>query len=127
MKITLPIPATDLNAYINIERRNRYAGAGIKRRETEAAARAIKKEMDAGIQFTWPAKLKFTWHLHNRRKDPDNISFMKKYVLDGMQKCDFIPNDNLKHITGFIDEFVVDKQDIVEVEEVHDSPEGVDV
>lgn len=119
MKIEIPMPATDLNSFINLQRRSKYAGAGIKKRETTAAAKAIRKEMDTGKRFTWPARLRFTWHLPNRRRDPDNIAFMKKFILDGMQSAGFIENDNLKCIIGFVDEFRVDGRNTVEIEEIH--------
>jgi len=118
MKFTMEIPNAALNEYINAERRNRFMAAKIKKDETFAASVAISNAMRKGVEFKWPCKIKFTWHLKNKRKDPDNVSFSKKFILDGMQKAGFVPNDNLKYITGFIDEFVVDGKGIVEIEEV---------
>lgn len=118
MKFEMEIPKTSLNDYINAERKNRYAAASIKKKETFNASVAISNAMRQGVEFHWPCKIKFTWHLKNKRKDPDNVSFSKKFILDGMQKAEFIPNDNLKYITGFIDDFVVDGKNIVEIEEV---------
>ena len=118
MKFEMDIPKATLYEYINAERRNRFMAAKIKKEETFAASVAIGNAMRQGIEFHWPCKIKFTWHLKNKRKDPDNVSFSKKFILDGMQKAGFVPNDNLKYITGFIDEFVVDGKEVVEIEEV---------
>ncbi|CAJ1227101.1 hypothetical protein FD25_GL002048 [Levilactobacillus acidifarinae DSM 19394] len=38
------------------------------------------------------------------------MAFAKKFILDGFQQCGFLDNDNLKHITGFVDEFYIDKE-----------------
>lgn len=97
---------TDLNTYINKERANRFLGAKVKKDNTEKAfyyfvnLKSIKT----------PVKFIFHWYLPNYRKDPDNISFAKKFILDGMVKAGFIPNDNLKNISGFGDEFYIDKE-----------------
>ena len=116
MKLTLDIPKTTLNEYINAERRNRYAAAKIKKQETFAAAVAVSNAMKQGVAFDWPCVLKFTWHVKNRKKDPDNVAATKKFILDGMQKAEFLPNDSMKYITGFVDVFVVDGKEIVEIE-----------
>ena len=63
--------------------------------------------------------LKFTWYTKNNRKDADNIAFAKKFVLDGFMKAGLLGNDNRKHITGFQDEFAVDKRNPrVEIDEI---------
>lgn len=120
MKIELIIPEATLNKYVNEERRSRFAAAQMKKAETDAVAEQVKMAMLAGIRFTWPAKIKFTWHLKNFKTDPDNVSFTKKYILDGMEQCGFLPNDSLKYILGFMDDFVIDGIGVVEIEEIHD-------
>ena len=92
-----------LNEYINAERSNRYAGASIKRAETNAVALMLKGKEPIK---EYPVKLKFTWYVANKRMDGDNRSFAKKFILDGMAKAGVIKNDNLNHIIGFVDEFV---------------------
>ncbi len=66
------------------------------------------------------AKLKFTWYARRTTvKDADNIAFAKKFVLDGFMKAGILGNDNRKHITGFQDEFAVDKRNPrVEIDEI---------
>lgn len=118
MKLTMPVPVATLNEYINAERKNRYAAAKIKKQETFAAAVAVGNAMKQGVAFDWPCALKFTWHVKNRKKDPDNISFSKKFILDGMQKAGFLPNDSMKYITGFVDVFIADGKSIVEIEPI---------
>lgn len=52
--------------------------------------------------------LAFKWFVRNRRKDPDNIVFAKKYVLDGMVEAGVIQNDGWKEVVSFKDEWEVD-------------------
>ena len=47
--------------------------------------------------------------MQNKRKDKDNIAFAKKFILDGMIQAKLIQNDGWKEISGFTDEFHVDK------------------
>ena len=101
---------TKLNEYIEAERTHRNKAATIKKMETEYARLHF-----LGIKIQTPCRVKFIWHVENRRRDPDNIAFAKKYILDGMVAAGAIPNDNLCHIIGLQDEFVVDGKDYVEV------------
>lgn len=109
-----------LNQHDNANRVNRYAGASLKKKATRTCAKHIKEAMDGGLevkQDDMPLKLKFTWYWKNRQTDKDNISFIKKYVFDGMIKADLIENDGWKEVGSWIEIFEVDKgQPRVEIE-----------
>ncbi|GEO70464.1 endodeoxyribonuclease [Levilactobacillus acidifarinae] len=109
-KIVIDGILPSLNEYVNRERSNRYSAAGLKHKYTTLCSVYTRAGMNAGIHFNWPCRLKFTWYLKDKRKDPDNVAFAKKFILDGFQQCGFLDNDNLKHITGFVDEFYIDKE-----------------
>ena len=66
-------------------------------------------------QFKKPIRIHFIWHEKNKKRDLDNISFAKKFILDAMQECGRIQNDNPKYILGFTDEAVYDGQYGVEL------------
>ena len=51
----------------------------------------------------------FAWYCKNKKVDPDNISFAKKFILDGFQDAKLIENDGFKQICCFQDIFHVDK------------------
>ena len=111
-KIFIPHQFITLNKYINAERKNKFAAAKIKKEETEFVYWTCK-----GLKIETPCKLKFSWFVKDKRSDPDNIAFAKKFILDGFIKANVIPNDNMQHIIGFVDEFVVNKENIgVEIE-----------
>lgn len=118
MKITIPTGLTTLNEYVNAERRNRYIGAKIKHQQTDICRQFVQSAMAKGVRFNWPCTLHFTWHLKNKRKDPDNVAFAKKFILDGMQQAGFAENDNAKYITGFVDDFAYDGYEGVEIEAI---------
>ena len=91
-----------LNEYIDACRENRYKAAKLKR-EAESLviwqARRIEK-------ITARSKFVFTWYEHTRRRDPDNVAFAKKFVLDALQQCGKLKNDNSNFVSGFEDRFV---------------------
>ena len=118
-KFTIPGELCDLNTYINAERSNKYAAANIKKSETYRcqveAVNQIKKT------FVLPVHLKITYYTQNERKDPDNVVFAKKFILDGLVNARIILNDSRKFISGFEEILKVDKKNprvVVEIREV---------
>ena len=112
--IVLSIPGhlTTLNEHINANNRNRYIAAKIKKEETETVMYEVMNQMRRGgfkIE-KYPITIHFKWFRMNKKSDPDNISFAKKYILDGMQKAGLIENDGWKQIRGFSDSFHIDTE-----------------
>ena len=50
-----------------------------------------------------------TWYCPNRLKDPDNVSFGIKFVLDGLVAAGVLENDGWKQIGGICHTFRIDK------------------
>jgi Holliday junction resolvase RusA-like endonuclease len=112
MKFTIQGELTDLNTYINAERTHRQSGAKIKKSNTDLCLWQLKGlKPIAGLHI-----IHFKWYMPNKMKDPDNISFAKKYILDAMVKAGIIENDGWRNIAGFIDEFEVDSKPKIEIE-----------
>lgn len=103
MKIFIPYNFCCLNEYINAERTNRYAAAKIKQKETQIAAFHLLKHKNTLSNLKKPLKLNFTWFVANKKKDLDNMSFSKKFILDGMVECGILENDGQKHVNSFSD------------------------
>jgi Holliday junction resolvase RusA-like endonuclease len=121
MKITIPGELTDLNQFIDSQRANRYGGATVKKKNTEKCRNAFLLAKAAGFKVTPPFRLYIVWYCKNGRKDPDNLSFTKKFVLDGMQAAGIIVNDGFKQVRGFNESFEIDKENPrieIEVEEI---------
>jgi len=104
---------TDQNTYINAERTNRFMASKIKKEETENVYWSCKEQ---GLQpMVHPVIITFNYHTVSLRKDPDNTSFAKKYILDGIVKAGVLPNDGRKQIYRFVDNFYGATEDKVEV------------
>lgn len=107
------------NEYSNTNRKNRYAGAKMKK-EIEIEIWAYILGQLKQIKITNPIFITFTWIEENKKRDLDNICFAKKFILDALQKSGVIENDNIRHVRGFTDKFeYADKSKvIVELEEI---------
>lgn len=116
IKIEIPFKLPSLNQYINECRKNRYAGASMKRQVENDIGYFINKLP----KFEKPIKIKFTWVEENKRRDLDNVCFAKKFILDSFVKAGKLKNDNRNYVIGFTDEFEYDSKSkvILEIEEI---------
>jgi Holliday junction resolvase RusA-like endonuclease len=114
-KIEIPFRLPSLNEYTNKCRNNRYAGAEMKKQIECNIAYYINKLPE----YKKPVKIHFTWVEENKRRDLDNISFAKKFILDSLVKAGKLKNDNRKYVIGFTDGFEYAKESkvILEIEE----------
>lgn len=107
--MTIKGELTDLNAYVNACRRNRFVGAKIKKDETERVYWECKEQkIKPATKF--PVRITFNWYLKNKRVDPDNAVFGKKFLLDGFVMAGVLPDDSQKYIKGFSEDWFIDKE-----------------
>lgn len=98
-----------LNEYIRICRGNKYAANSVK----TAAGALVLSYINIylkGVRFDKKVQMNFLWVCKDRRQDPDNICFAKKFILDALVKSGVIPNDGWNNIAGFSDSFQIDKE-----------------
>jgi Holliday junction resolvase RusA-like endonuclease len=105
-RIEIPMKLPSLNTYINECRKNRYAGAKFK----NDLERDISFFIGSLPRIEKPIKIAFEWVEENRKRDIDNLSFAKKFILDAMVKAGVLENDNRKHVTAFTDTFSYGKE-----------------
>ena len=110
MSIYIDHAFTHLNEWISAERANKYKASKIKKDETYLASLYFR-----GKKFNTPCKIRFIWHVTSKRRDLDNVSFSKKFILDSMVMAKAIPNDNLTHIIAFEDTYIISPKEGVEV------------
>lgn len=106
MKLIIEGELTDLNTYVNKERANRFAAAVIKQKETNRVYWECKAQKIQPIKF--PVFVECHWFCKNKRKDKDNTSFGKKFLMDGMVKAGVLEDDRWDNILGFRDVFFID-------------------
>ena len=116
IKIEIPMKLPSLNEYINACRTNYHVGNNMKKQ----VQNDIGYFINTLPYFDKPIKIHFTWIEANKKRDLDNICFAKKFILDALQQCGKLKNDNRKWVTGFTDSFGYGKEYkvILEIEEV---------
>ena len=97
----IPCKFPSLNDYIRECRANKYQAAVTKR----AVESYIMRYMADAPQFKRPVYLSFHWIEHGKKRDPDNVAFAKKFVLDALVKGGHLQNDTARYIAGFSDTF----------------------
>lgn len=111
MKITIDYRLSNWNETINANRKNKYMGASLKKKEMNI----IKMFLIGKPKITkYPIKLNCTWYVKNLASDLDNKSL--KSVLDAMQEVGILENDNCKHITEINHKVVKSNKDYLEIE-----------
>lgn len=125
MNIIIPGELTDLNTYIQAERTNKFIGSAVKKEETERVHTECivsRPQKETGSRF-----FLFIWYSSSKRKDPDNIAFAKKFIMDGLVKAGVIPDDTQKYVIGFMDLFFIDKENPrVEVRTMEDPQKALE-
>lgn len=115
-KVDIPLKLPSLNEYINECRKNRYAGATMKKNVEKEIALYINKLP----KFERAIRINFEWIESNKRRDFDNICFAKKFILDTLVKAGKLKDDNRRYVVGFVDNFSYAKENkvILDIEEV---------
>jgi len=101
-----PLPGMNYIIALAKVRRGRYSKYAQEKREWEErvifVCKAHKlKPVQGRVYFD------FIWYEKNKRRDPDNISASKKFILDALVKAGILPDDNWKYVAGFKDRFCV--------------------
>ena len=109
MKLIIPGRLPALNDFINAERTNRYKAAHMKREDMDKVLWAAKVSL-RGWKASGRVRMYYTWYEPNQRRDMDNVSsYGRKVIQDALVEGGYLPNDGWKNISGFSDDFAVDK------------------
>ena len=117
-RVEIPYKFPSYNEYQNLNRKNPYAGASRKKQIEKDIAWFLNRLPE----FKEPVWIHFHWIEGNHKRDLDNVSFAKKFILDALVKQGKLVNDNTKYVVGFMDtiEFMREWKVIVEIKEVED-------
>ncbi len=121
-RATIPLKLPSLNEFIEACKihKGKWNKGNTMKQETQEAISWYLRRLP---KFTKPIKIKFIWvSARGDRRDLDNISFAKKFILDTMQECGKLDKDNRKHVVGFTDEFLwgANYEVRLEIEELKD-------
>ena len=95
-KLTIWHRLDGLNEYTRANRANAHIGASMKRTNENLIIPYIRRDLkDAHFN---KVDIGITWYEPTKRRDPDNIFFAIKFILDALVKCNVIPDDSQKHI-----------------------------
>jgi len=108
-KLIISQSLTGLNEYIKAERGNRYKAAKLKADE-QLGCRASIREQLKGVKIEEPVIIRFKWFEKNLARDPDNVAFAKKFILDSLVKEGVLVNDGQKNVIFFTDIVKVDRK-----------------
>ena len=95
-----------LNEYTKVNRYNKYK-ANSEKQKIQSDIGFFLRNMPV---YTKPIIIHFLWFEENAKRDLDNISFAKKYILDTMVNLGKIKNDSQKYVRGFSDRVKVDRK-----------------
>ena len=105
MKIVIQGRLAGLNEYIDATRRNKYLGATMKRIEQAKVGKCIPS---ASSTFLNAVHIRFCWYEKDKRRDIDNISFAKKFILDALVDAGVLKNDTQRWVVSCQDQVFPD-------------------
>ena len=113
VKFTIPFELLDLNGIIDLahKRTGKYCPYNEIKRDTEIRIiYELRRQKVKPIPAeSLPVGFEYTWFCKDKRKNPDNISVGRKFVLDALVKAKIIPNDGWNEVWRQSDLFIVDK------------------
>ena len=123
MRQVLIIPGrlTSLNEYTKELAYNRFAGRSCKRSNQNWINICIRK--DRLVACRKPVNISIRWYERNERRDPDNVEFAVKFILDSLRETGIIPNDTRQYIRHIAHDVYTDRKNPrieVELKEIED-------
>lgn len=101
-----------LNEYTKACRGNAYGANNLKKANQEIVRNALQDALRHGFLHRmdkYPVQLRIVWYEPNSRRDIDNITFAKKFILDAMVEMGVIKNDSQKYVSSMSDTVRIDK------------------
>lgn len=108
-RLTIPGRLPGLNEYTEANRGGSSQGAKMKRQSQELVMWHILAQLHRK-KIGKPVFLLFTFYEADRRRDRDNVSsFARKVIQDALVKAGTLQDDGWDQVTGYLDQFKVDK------------------
>lgn len=108
--LTIPGRLDGLNEYTKANRTHYSKGADMKQQNQELVMWHILSQL-RGVKFTKPVFMLFTFYEQDKRRDRDNVSsFARKVIQDALVKVGTLKDDGWDYVTGYLDQFHVDRK-----------------
>lgn len=98
-----------LNEYTRACRSYAVVGNRMKQENEARIIGEIQKQLEDKDRFIGKVFITFKWYEPNAKRDLDNVCFAKKFILDALVTSGVICADSRKGVSGFVDEFFIDK------------------
>lgn len=108
MKMIVEKKMPGANDYIAACNASRFKANDMKQTYTDLAAWCAKAARMRS--YIGPVSVDFLWVEENGRRDPDNIAFAKKFIMDGLVRANVLRDDSMRFVRGFSDSFDVDRE-----------------
>ncbi|MBC8488490.1 MAG: Holliday junction resolvase [Bacteroidetes bacterium] len=105
--LTIPIELPDFNSLIKSSKSHWSKYAEIKKGYDSIVSSFAMRELKPITKY--PIDITCNWYCKDDKKDKDNISAGKKFILDGLKLANIIPDDTWQYIGNFSDKFFVDR------------------
>ena len=115
MTIVIPGRLPCMNDLISADRRNRYAGAKLKK-DTQKMLIPLMQAQAKGKKFEGKVLIKAKFFEVNRRRDEDNVISGLKFILDALQEAEIIKGDGQKYVHVLPEVFVDETDPRIEIE-----------
>lgn len=110
MKFTVWGRLPGLNEITAENRRNRHAGAKMKKQYQYAVELSARRQL-RHWRPSGPVFMRYLWIEPNKKRDKDNIAAGgRKIIQDALVKAGYLHNDGWRDIAGFSDTFAVDSK-----------------
>lgn len=107
--VIIPGKLPGLNQWIDAMNRNRFEGAKMKKSAQHKVEQHLAKQL-RDHKIHPPVKIHYIFWEPDKRRDHDNVSgFAHKVIQDAMVNIGALKNDGWNHISGYSDDFFVDR------------------
>lgn len=109
-QLFIPGPLPGLNEIMaaNLKRRGKWNAYDMMKRAWGSTIVTLIQQ--ANLTPVDSCFLTFTWYEPTKKRDPDNVSVGKKFILDSLVMAGILKNDGWKQVQGFEDFWYVSKQ-----------------
>lgn len=110
IRLTIPGRLDGYNDTIDANRKSGVVGDRHKKKNQKIVEDAIEASRLRPIPDGTAVNVHFMWHEPNNRRDHDNITAAKKFILDALVKKGILKNDSPRYVHDFTDTFYIDRK-----------------